>query len=214
MRIGIVINARCDSKRLPRKHLLHIHGQAALKYLLKRLPKGNVWIATGRRNENKELEEFRIPVFYGDPDNIPRRHYQLAAHHLLDAIVSIDGDDLLTSREAIDLVINKLKSGDELVRTQGLPEGMNVLWGYRIGTLKKAIDQNIKRVNDTGWGWIFDGMQISYHNFNNKYKALRMTLDTPEDLEFFRYIFKYCPSETQQNDRTLCQWIIANASKK
>ena len=214
MRIGIVINARCGSTRLPNKHLTDINGRPALRYLLDRLPKEMVWIATGRKQENRALEAFRMPLFYGDPDNIPRRHYQLAAHHMLDAIVSIDGDDLLASRQALERTISMLKAGSNLVRTQGLPHGMNVLWGYRIGTLKKAIDQNITRINDTGWGWIFDGFQAAYCNFDDKYKDLRVTLDTPEDLEFFRFVFKNCPSLTQANDTDLCQWIIANASKK
>ncbi len=211
MRIGIVINARCGSKRLPDKHFADINGKPALKWLLDRLPKQNVFIATGPREQNERFEWFKIPVFYGSPDNIPLRHLQLAEKYMLDAILSIDGDDLLMSRKAIDDGLKYLQHCD-LIRTEGLSLGMNVLWGYKVTTLKKALSMgiNAKMANDTGWGWIFDEMPITYIQYTPvEGDKLRLTLDTPDDLEMFRKIFKDCPREFLHADKMMTSWIIA-----
>ena len=107
MKIGLLVTARVGSTRLHDKHLKPLNGRPALSYLLDRI--GNtfqtplleglaqVFIATGNAVANAELGIFcneRVHVFHGDDDNIPLRHLQLATAHQLDALVSIDGDDL------------------------------------------------------------------------------------------------------------------------
>jgi spore coat polysaccharide biosynthesis protein SpsF (cytidylyltransferase family) len=212
MRVGIVINARCGSTRLPDKHFADINGKPALRWLINRLPKKNLFIATGKREDNERFEFFGIPVFYGDPHNIPLRHYQLGEKYMLDAIVSIDGDDLLTSPKAVEDVIQYLEHYD-IVRTEGLPLGMNVLWAYKMPALKHVLDTGINKhiTNDTGWGWIFEEMKVTRIEYEKHHEMLSLTMDTPEDLALFRRILGVLPKDCTFNDRKLCEWIIANA---
>ena len=141
MKIGLLVTARMGSTRLLDKHLKPLHGRPALSYLLERIENtfetpmlegfAQVFIATGRASGNTALGIFsndHVHLFYGDDDNIPLRHLQLAKAHSLDAIVSIDGDDLFCSPEAMHAVYEGLMQGNPLLKTTGYPFGMNA-WG-------------------------------------------------------------------------------------
>jgi spore coat polysaccharide biosynthesis protein SpsF len=224
MRVGCLINARLASKRLPKKHLRDIAGKLALERILERLmPCDDVVfiIATGAEQENKPLEaiakEHKIAIFYGNQQNIPQRHLDAAREHKLDAIISVDGDDVLTSPTAFKDVLAALQAGKSLVRTEGLPFGMNILYAYTTETLVKAI-QTAKKDGgsfDTGWGWIWDGMpihRIMYDIWDAE--KIRMTMDYPEDLRFFRTVFELCDPDILTDDSPLCSWIVKNRVHK
>lgn len=218
MKTGILINARCGSKRLHDKHLLRINDKCALSYLIERLltvaPKERIWIATGGTPENLMLgllaSEHKIKIYYGDPDNIPVRHLALARREKLDAIVSIDGDDLLTSPTAAHDAIKQLELGKPLIKTTGLPHGMNVLWAYSIPALEAAMPSNVHPVNDTRWGWVFDGQPVHEIKYSMPPQGqdIRVTLDYPEDLEQFKLIFTTCPPDILADDRKFCEWWL------
>ena len=107
MKIGLLVTARMGSTRLHDKHLKPLNGRPALSYLLERIEHtfktpvleglAQVFIATGSASANAALGVLSndpVRLFHGDDDNIPLRHLQLAKAHSLDAIVSIDGDDV------------------------------------------------------------------------------------------------------------------------
>lgn len=218
MKLAILINARLGSKRLPKKHLRDVAGKMAIERVIDRINIGlPIIIATGDERENKELQKVAIKnkteIFYGDPFNIPNRHLQIAKKYDLEGIISIDADDLLTSKTALQCVIEDIhERGMPLARTEGLPLGMNVLWAYTVENLVQAI-QNVKkgekRSADTGWGWLFDGMLLStaQMQIQNAHR-IRATLDYPEDLKFFRAVYKLCPEAIIDDDRKLCEYLI------
>jgi len=171
-------------------------------------------IATSTAEENKAFREVApsARVFFGDSDHIPRRHLQAAWTYGLDAIVSVDGDDLLCSPLAMRSVYDGLVRGDGKVSTSGLPLGMNA-WGYSTDVLARALDGNLERQCDTGWGRVFgddvDETVISLDpsadaNISASSGApeeelrltldyeeeLRLTLDYEEDLVFFRAVIE------------------------
>ena len=224
MKIGILINARLGSKRLSDKHLQMIGAQPVMAHLIDRIMLAcasenaseiAIIIATGTVEENKALgdvaKQKNIEIAYADPDNIPKRHHQIAVRYALDGIVSVDGDDVLSSPAAIKAVIVAVRNGAALARTEGLPFGMNI-WGYSADTLAQALkailDQNKL---ETGWGRIFS----QFHTTVIPYlipqsERIRASLDYPEDLEFFRRVIEHCPPRTMADDKALCAWIIAN----
>lgn len=225
MKIGILINARLGSKRLPQKHIKIADSQPMLAHLIDRViikakmaddnDDISVYIATGSVQENEDLatiaKQKNIEIFYGDPDNIPNRHLQLAKKFGLEGIISVDGDDILNSPDAIKSIVVSLRAGAPKAHTEGLPFGMNT-FGYSTETLETAL-QNVvdKSVLETGWGRIFSNFPekaISYSIENSD--SIRASLDYPEDFEFFRRVFEKCPANILAGDKSLCAWIIAN----
>ena len=212
MTIGILITARLGSARLQRKHLRPIAGKPGLHYLTERIQRQfldsvddrapELLVATSTAEENRAFRD-AVPaarVFFGDNEHIPRRHLQAAWTFGLDAIVSVDGDDLLCSPAAIRAVHDELARGRvERVSTTGLPLGMNA-WGYTTDALACALEGNTDRRCDTGWGRVFDdiveesvvelGSLAGTETPAGGDPELRLTLDYDEDLAFFRAVIE------------------------
>lgn len=219
MRVGIFVTARLGSSRLPGKHLASINGRPGLHYLTERIRQTfcdelndgcvTLVITTSTAAENRAFCDV-VPdaqVFFGDSEHIPRRHLQAAWTYGLDAIVSVDGDDILCSPRAMRVVYDMLVDRAKRVSTSGLPLGMNA-WGYSTEMLAKALDGNVERRCDTGWGRVFDdreeegvvevdvsvpsalmqqpGDRSGAPRSLEKEPELRLTLDYEEDLAFFR----------------------------
>ena len=199
MTIGLLVTARMGSTRLRDKHLRDIGGRPALSHLLGRVRRefsaellsGEViaLIATGNEARNRPLEVFTrgtsTGIFFGDDDNVPRRHLQAAQSLDLDAIVSIDGDDIFCAPEAMRAIHDALRDKAELVKTSGLPLGMNA-FGYSRDALDRALASASAATLETGWGRIFDAMAMQDHPFVCTHAAdVRATLDYDEDLVFF-----------------------------
>lgn len=199
MQIGILITARMGSTRLRDKHLRDMAGAPALTWLLARIAhefsadiaarNARVLIATGDRERNAAFgplaQAAGATVFHGDDGNVPLRHLQAAETLGLDAIVSVDGDDLFCAPEAMRCVYEALAAGAPLARTSGLPLGMNA-WGYDTATLRKALAHASASLLETGWGRIFEGIPAHETALAcPDADAVRATLDYPEDLVFF-----------------------------
>jgi len=198
MKIGLLVTARMGSTRLHDKHLKPLNGRPALSYLLKRIEHtfkapvqeglAQIFIATGSTSANTALSVLsndHMHLFHGDDDNIPLRHLQLAKAHSLDAMVSIDGDDLFCSPEAMRAVYEGLMQGQSLVKTTGYPFGMNA-WGYSCAALAQAVSTQDHGVLETGWGRAFDAIEAKVIDLQcADADKVRATLDYPLDLEFF-----------------------------
>jgi spore coat polysaccharide biosynthesis protein SpsF (cytidylyltransferase family) len=206
MKIGLLVTARMGSTRLHDKHLKPLNGHPALSYLLERIENtfetpmleglAQVFIATGSASANAALGIFsndHVRLFHGNDDNIPLRHLQLAKAHQLDAMVSIDGDDLFCSPEAMQAVYEGLMQGQPLVKTTGYPFGMNA-WGYSFTALEHAVSTQDHGVLETGWGRAFDDIEAKVIDLQCDYAdKVRATLDYPLDLDFFSAVMLQIP---------------------
>jgi spore coat polysaccharide biosynthesis protein SpsF len=206
MKTGILITARLGSTRLEKKHLLPVNNKPLIYYLIERIRREfgkeirdngvQIVIATSDEQENRQFGDFSesgVTVFYGSINNIPFRHSQAAAELTLDAIVSIDGDDILCSPKGMREVYRALCSGAQYVKTSNLPFGMNLM-GYTASFLASAINNHTNDILETGWGRIFDESQlveivIPFPIQNN---VLRFTLDYKEDYLFFKAVIEKC----------------------
>lgn len=198
MRVGVLITARLGSTRLPRKHLLPVHGKPILQYLVDAINRefaseiahGEmvVAIATSVYPENQEFKTAiqGCGVFAGSDENIPLRHLQAAESLMIDAILSVDGDDILCAPQAMRAAYESLLTGARFVKTEGLPLGMNIS-GYSTDILKSALKQyGSGGLLETGWGRVFG--DIEPVRITLKCRApdsLRFTLDYKEDYMFF-----------------------------
>lgn len=151
-------------------------------------------ITSSDEPENRDFECFApsgVQVFFGAIDNIPLRHLQAAEALGLDAIVAVDGDDILCSVRAMRSVYKALLAGGQYVRTTGLPFGMNS-FGYATGFLAASLDGHRQDVLETGWGKIFDEAAVTEIRMPGPPAddKLRFTLDYEEDYQFFSAVIE------------------------
>ena len=183
--IGLIVTARMGSTRLHDKHLRDVGGRPALSHLLDRIERefavdigagrAMALIATGNEDRNRSLaalvEGRSFGVFYGDDDNVPLRHLQAAQRFGLEAIVSIDGDDIFCAPEAMREVARRLEHGSAVALTRGFPLGMNA-YGYSRAALTRALADAPSGLLETGWGRIFDGVPASECSFECPQRGL------------------------------------------
>jgi spore coat polysaccharide biosynthesis protein SpsF (cytidylyltransferase family) len=219
-RIGILITARLSSTRLFKKHLQQVNGQPILQYLINRityafkseidLGQVVVVVVTGDKKSNAELiKALNCISFYGDAENVPLRHLQTAYRFNLNAIISVDGDDVLCSTEAMREVYDRLRSGSSYVKTVGLPFGMNVC-GYSTNFLTYSLDCVKSQTLQVGWNRIFtvqDPNDIIHFKFEED-NRLRFTLDYEEDLYLLRQIIMRLPDYLTATDADVINLVL------
>lgn len=224
MKVGIIVTARLGSTRLRAKHLLPILNRPIISYLLERIK----WefreeiskdfveliIATSEEDENKKFEDIieNVNVFYGSINNIPMRHYEAAKAYNLNAIVSVDGDDILCSTEGMRKVYEVLGSGKVYVKTTGLPFGMNSC-GYNISFLEKCLEGHMEEILETGWARILNDSKLTKIEFVFPYEdiPLRFTLDYEEDYLFFRSLIERCGDNIiNMTDKEIVEVVVKN----
>ena len=111
MKVGIIVQARMNSKRVPNKVALEFGGKSLLWHIVARLKKSKksdeLIIATGPAERNKWIVEFakknRIECFMHDDekDALVRIYFAAKKYHL-DQIVRVCADNIFVSEEEID----------------------------------------------------------------------------------------------------------------
>lgn len=202
-RAAIFLSVRDKATRLPGKVLADIHGTPALVRLVRRLKAAAepelVVLTTSVHPDDAELIEIGrregIEVFAGSEEDKLQRYLDAAREFGVDVAVVVDGDDLLVSVEHIDEAIRILREGTtDFVSQTGLPLGA-ASFGIRIDTLASIVAD--KAATDTEvWGGYFTSRPGARIHMIEEADPLlrrpevRMTLDYPEDLEFFREVFE------------------------
>ena len=224
MTTGIFVTARVGSTRLPQKHLIDAHKKKFIEWLVGRYVHGfsdeisrgevKVVIVTSTERGNEKFRELfsrdNVSVFFGDNDNIPLRHLQCALNLDISYIISIDGDDILCSVRGAERVREKLLEGAMMVKTEGLPLGMNVM-GYSTEFLRTSLKNVNSKVLETGWGRIFDASKIENIVLDKlpESDALRLTLDYEVDAEFFKTVISGIGDRILQiSDKELVKYIV------
>lgn len=109
MRVGISIQARLNSKRLPRKVLLPIAGKSLLENIYERMlgcyEVDSVWIAAAEG----ETFGFGRRIFYGSETNLLSRHCEAALCFDVDAFVRVTADCLFHDPALIDEAIESFR---------------------------------------------------------------------------------------------------------
>jgi spore coat polysaccharide biosynthesis protein SpsF len=144
MKIGLAIIARMGSSRLPGKHLRSVltDGTSFFRALVGRLKSLDlpIVLATGTDPKDDQLIVecgSDIATYRGYDHNVPMRILSACKSQKWDAIIPIDGDDILISLDAIEAVCAELLSGESYVATSGLPFGMNAS-GFSLNVLLAA----------------------------------------------------------------------------
>lgn len=203
MKVGIIVQARLNSTRCPRKVLKKIYNQyTVIDFLLKRLrlskkvdkfilavPKSNHKIFLKIAKKNK------FELHLGPEKNVLKRFYEAANKFNLNTIIRITSDSPLMDAKMIDSAINEfnLKKVDYLnnILIPSYPLGIH-LEIFSFETLSKIYQKTKNNKHKE---------HVTPFIYNNKRKFLiytkvlkqklqnyRFTIDFKEDLIFFRKI--------------------------
>jgi len=135
-RVGIIIEARSNSKRLPNKHFLKTGNKTIIEHLITRVKKinniNNIIIATTKNREDDKLcnlaKKNKINYFRGSETNVTKRVLDCANKFKLDYICEITGDCPIIDIELVQqLILTFLKNInliDYATNEIGLPNGM------------------------------------------------------------------------------------------
>lgn len=207
MTSAIIVVARLESERLPQKHLKIVEGMPLINWLTHRIKTYfkkeiadglKLIVASPATVLNEKFEDLYkddkiVETFRGNEKNVPGRIMECSDKFCLNKVVIADGDNFLLSMEAIKAVLENLANGSLIVKTEGLPLGMNVM-GWDAHYLKTLLNKHEYQLLETGWGRIFDADSVKKIKFNfdslPQFDMLRFTTDYPQDLQFMEKMFQ------------------------
>jgi spore coat polysaccharide biosynthesis protein SpsF len=203
MKSAVFLSIREKATRLPKKVLLEVKGKTMTEHLIDRLKTAKlpdmILLCTSIDPRDAVLVEIAkrcgIPFFTGSEDDKLDRYLKAALHFGVDFMVIADGDDIFADPKYIDKTIAKFQeSGADFIYCSDLPLG-TACSGIKLDALKKVCE--IKEENDTEvWGGyflntgLFKVAKLEVEDEVLRHPEVRMTLDYPEDFEFFKEVIE------------------------
>jgi spore coat polysaccharide biosynthesis protein SpsF len=209
-RAAVFLSIRDKATRLPGKATIDIGGKPVIERLLERLKSTResdlVVLTTSTNRDDQHLVQRArnsgFEAFAGSEEDKLQRYLDAArAFHVAFAVI-VDGDDLFCSVEHIDHSIRLFftESADYITQ-RGLPLGA-ASFGVRVEALAEVVAK--KKESDTEvWGEYFtarpDFRVINVEETDPllRQPTVRMTLDYPEDLSFFRAVYDHHHAERE-----------------
>jgi spore coat polysaccharide biosynthesis protein SpsF len=201
-RPGILLQARMASTRLPGKALEHIAGRPLLEHCLRRLMAGGVArvvLATTTLEEDAPLCDLAtrlgVAVYRGSDADVLDRMAKAAEAFDLDPVVRATGDNPAVDVDAPRRALATLRAlRVDYVCEDGLPYGAAVEAVTRDALVRAAREARdpddrehvttwVKRRGDL-WNLAFPAAPAPLRR-----PELRVTVDTPADLEYVRGLF-------------------------
>ena len=227
-KIGIIVEARSNSSRLPNKHFLKILKKTMLEHLVFRLKKISnvdlIIIATTKNNVDDKIcdlaKNINVKFFRGSENNVTQRVLKAAQKFKLDIICEITGDcpiiDPFLVEQLIDTFLINSNKIDYASNSQlGLPNGMGCQVFSR-EILQKSY-KNISKLDE------FEHVTLNIRRNPNKYNQiyilppkelswnkLGVTLDEQSDYELLKKIIK----NFKNNPLFTCKEVIELLKKK
>ena len=198
MRIGIIIQARMGSQRLPGKVLQRVAGKPLLEYLLERLERGTGGlqrvVATSTEAPDDPLEQFcaarGIPCHLGPMLDVAGRFWTAARVFGFDGFVRLSADSPLLDQGLVDWAVRLFCGGAfDLVTNvaiRSFPHGQSVevvrtsAFARACGTMDEAADrEHVTRF------FYRNPAAFAIHNFTacQDYSDLQFSVDTPADAQ-------------------------------
>jgi spore coat polysaccharide biosynthesis protein SpsF len=204
-RVGIILQARCASTRLPGKALARIAGRPLLDRCLRRLNAarvGPVVLATTESIEDLVLTDLArlagVASFRGATDDVLRRYVEAAGVFGFDVIVRATGDNPAVDIDAASRLLPAvLEQGADYACEDGLPYGAGVEVVTRAALTRAA--SLACTADDREHVTLFikhrpDLFHVTHQLAPSTLQRpdLRLTVDTPADLAYIRRVVTYC----------------------
>ena len=202
MKIGIIIQARTDSNRLPKKVLKIINHQSILSQVINQCKKMNldIIVATTKRKKDDPIIEIakkmKIKFFRGSKNDVLDRYYQTAKKFNFNGIIRITSDcPFIDPKESMKVVkFLKLKNIDYVsLDEKTYPDGLDTE-GFTFESLELAWkNAKLKSEREHVTPYIKNKLKnikkkkISY---KKNLSHIRLTIDEKEDYELAKNIFE------------------------
>lgn len=208
MKVVAIIQARTSSTRLPRKVLKPIVGKPMLWHIIQRIKAAEtvdeILVATTNKNGDRKIIEIAkrlgLDSLAGNEEDVLDRFYQAAKRCKADVVVRITSDDpfkdpviidkitqtFLQRKDKIDYVSNTIKPT--------YPEGLDIEV-FSFVALEKAwkrATSKFDRGHVTSYIWRHpeEFRIMNVENEKGDLSNMRWTVDTREDLNFAREVYK------------------------
>jgi spore coat polysaccharide biosynthesis protein SpsF len=204
--VGAVVQARIGSSRLPGKVLLDIGGRTMLERVISRVRRAStldaVIVATSHAARDDavatEAKRLGVGVWRGNEDDVLDRYHGAARHFDLDWIVRITSDCPLIDPGLIDLVVERCLAARPVVDfasntiERTWPRGLDVAV-MRRPALERAWREATtprERVHVTPYLREHPELFVLLSVTGGPGADQRWTVDTAEDLEFVRMLYR------------------------
>jgi spore coat polysaccharide biosynthesis protein SpsF len=157
-KVGLIVQARMGSTRLPGKSLMPLAGVPLVGRILERLKRvrliDDLILAVPSSDTDLSClgKQYQVNVFEGSENNLLDRYYQAARTHRLDTVLRIPADNVASEPEEIDKIIELYKNNSfdfcsnlSQVFDNGYPDGI----GAEIFSFQ-MLEQAWKKENDPG----------------------------------------------------------------
>jgi spore coat polysaccharide biosynthesis protein SpsF len=204
-KIACIIQARCNSKRLPNKILKRISGKTVLEILISRLKKSKkidklIIATTKKKNDDtiiKIAQKNQVNYYRGNEFNVLKRYYDCANKFNLDNILRITSDCPLSDKKLIDKMIGIYLTSkvDYMSNTikRTFPDGLDIeIFNFRaLNQAFKCAKSKFEKEHVTQY--FFKDKNIKKLNYKNDIdlSKKRWTLDYHNDFLFISSIFNY-----------------------
>jgi len=205
MKIVAIVQARMGSSRLPGKALKDIHGRSMLARVVRRAGRSalidRLVVATTVKKADddivNECESLGVSYYRGSEDDVLDRYYKAARAFSAESIVRITSDCPLIDPEIIDRVIKSFLEhhADYASNTMesAFPRGLDVEV-FTFEALEEAwqnADQKFEHIHVTPYIYLHP-KQFKIFSVTNEenFSNYRWTVDTQEDLDLIRTIYK------------------------
>ena len=198
---AIFITVRTGSSRLPGKALLELDGKPTIRQVIDRAKRSKIAdvivLCTTELPEDEALcviaKDAGIAWSRGSENDKLERWLGAVREFGVDFFVTADGDDLFCEPELIDLAFEQHgRGGADFIEGTNIPVGA-FTYGISASALQQVCD--MKATNDTEMMWVYfkDTGMFAVEELTGvddvfRRPEIRMTLDYPEDFEFFSRI--------------------------
>jgi len=214
-KIGVLIQARMGSTRLPYKVLLNLdENEKVLDLLIERLKLSKlideIIIATTPDKKNSLIVDVakvhNVSYFIGSEENVLKRYYKASKKFKLNIIIRATADNPFLDPRILDEIIAFFKKNEyDYIKTLNLPIGLNVEI-FSFETLKKVYNLAKSKPDKEHVTYFIythpDFFKIYYYIFENfkNIENLRLTIDEKDDLIMCREIYKRLKEKGKELD--------------
>ena len=205
MKIGILLQARTDSKRFPKKIWKKINEKTMLEIIVERLKNikntNLIIVTTKKKSDDKIIElckKLKIDFFRGKTNDVLSRFYNASKQFNLTTIIRCNADCPLIDRKLLKKMLDKFKKNKydyvSNILDTTYPSGLHIeIMNFK--SLKKIAHENASKASEREHvtPYIYNNPKkfklFSIKN-NNDLSFHRWTIDFKKDLIFMKKIFK------------------------